>query len=102
MRLRYGWPIPDIPFHCVCGKRNDVDHTLTCKRGKYIIFRHNKIRDTNAEFLHQACYNVQVEPELLPIESSDFQVLGKQQEKARLDVSAVGLWGPFQKKQCLM
>ncbi len=53
IRLRYGWHIPNIPAYCVCGERNDVNHTLTCKTGGYVIFRHNKIRDTNAEFLKQ-------------------------------------------------
>ena len=74
-----------------------MDHTLTCKTGGHIIFRHNKIRDTNAEFLRQVCHNVQVEPELLPIELAEFQVQGKNTEKARLDISACGLLGPFQK-----
>ena len=61
IRLRYGWQIPNIPMFCVCGSRNDLDHTLTCKRGGHIIFRHNKIRDMNAELLAKVCHNVQVE-----------------------------------------
>ncbi len=97
IRLRYGWHIPNIPAYCVCGKRNDINHTLTCKTGGYVIFRHNKIRDTNAEFLKQACYDVQVEPELLPIENTEFCAQGNNTDKARLDISARGLWGPFQR-----
>ncbi len=61
------------------------------------MFRHNKIRDTNAEFLKQACYDVLVEPELISIENTDFCVQGNNKDKARLDISARGLWGPFQK-----
>ena len=97
IRLRYGWQVPNIPAFCVCGERNDINHTLTCKTGGYIIFRHNKIRDTNAEFLKEACYDVQVEPELLPIENKEFCGRGNNTDKARLDISARGLWGPFQK-----
>ena len=26
--LRYGWKIPNTPFHCACGKKNDVNHAL--------------------------------------------------------------------------
>ncbi len=92
IRLRYGWHIPNIPAYCVCGERNDINHTLTCKTGGYVIFRHNKIRDTNAEFLKQVCYDVQVEPELLPIENTEFCVQGNNSDKARLDISARGLW----------
>jgi hypothetical protein len=97
IRLRYGWHIPNIPFHCVCGERNDVDHALICQRGGHVIFRHNRLRDVNAEALRQVCYNVEVEPELLPIESTDFKVIGKNAQRARLDIAANGLWGPFQK-----
>ncbi len=70
---------------------------MICKTGGYVIFRHNKIRDTNAEFLRQACYDVNVEPELIAIESEEFKVQGNNSERARLDISARGLWGPFQK-----
>ena len=74
-----------------------MNHTLICKTGGYVIFRHNKIRDTNAEFLRQACYDVNVEPEVIPIDSEEFKVQGNNSERARLDISARGLWGPFQK-----
>ena len=51
--LRYGWQIPGIPSFCVCGEKNDINQTLICKKGGFVIFRHNKIRDLNAEFLKQ-------------------------------------------------
>ena len=35
--LRYGWDIPNTPFHCACGAKNSVDHTFICKHGGYII-----------------------------------------------------------------
>ena len=39
-----------------------------------------------------------VEPELIPLESTNFKnIQGNQTEKARLDIAATGLWGPFQK-----
>ena len=98
IKLRYGWKIADIPNVCVCGEKNDIDHTLICKTGGHIIFRHNRIRDLNANFLRQVCHNVITEPELIPLESDGFQTLqGNRADKARLDISAVGLWGPFQK-----
>ena len=42
------------------------------------------------------CLNVQIEPELLPIES-DGPRRGKTAEKARLDVAGVGVWGAYEK-----
>ena len=56
IKHRYGWKIPDIPSYCVCGEKNDVDHTLICKTGGHIIFRHNRIRDIDANFLRQVCH----------------------------------------------
>ena len=71
---------------------------MICKKGGHIIFRHNRIRDLNANFLRQVCHNVITEPELIPLESDGFQVSqGNRADKARLDISANGLWGPFQK-----
>jgi hypothetical protein len=70
VKLRYGWKIADIPSHCICGEKNDIDHTLICKHGGHVIFRHNRIRDVNTNFLRQVCHNVVVEPELLPLEST--------------------------------
>ncbi len=97
IRLRYGWHIKNIPAYCVCDAKNNGDHALTCKRGGFSIYRHNKIRDVNAEFLKQVCHDVQLEPELIPIESEEFHVTGNNNDRARLDISARGLWGPFQR-----
>ena len=57
--------------------------------------RHNRIRDLEADIMREVCHNVQVEPELLPIENENREVKGNQAEKARLDVSGVGVWGSY-------
>ena len=72
IRLRYGWQIPNIPAYCICGGKNSVDHTLTCKHGGYLILKHNKVRDINAEFLS---LDVKTEPGLIPIDRPN-QLLG--------------------------
>ena len=51
--------------------QNTIDHTLTCKHGSHLIFRHNRVRDTNAEFLREICHNVKTKPELMPIYCKD-------------------------------
>ena len=62
IKLRYGWHIPNILANCVCGLKNSVDHTLKCKNGGYLFFRHNKFRDTNDGFLREVCHDVRTEP----------------------------------------
>ena len=94
--LRYGWRVPHTSSHCQCGKKNDVDHALSCKKGKYIQSRHNRIRDLEAELMREVCIDVQTEPHLLPL--ADVNIVGgNQADNARLDVSGVGVWGPMQK-----
>ncbi len=46
--------------------------------------------------MREICHDVQIEPELIPIKSSDY-ISGITADKARLDISARGLFGPFQK-----
>ena len=87
-----------MPTNCVCGTENSINHSLVCKTGGYSIFRHNIVRDTIAEILKEMCKDVKVEPELIPIDSDhNFSSSENLAEKARLDVSCVGLWSPLEK-----
>ena len=57
--------------------------------------RHNAIRDLEAELLREVCKDVKTEPELLPL--GNLELHGNIAEKARLDVSAVGIWSPMER-----
>ena len=54
--------------------------------------RHNNIRDMVATLLKEVCRDVKIEPELLPLGRGE-----ENQEKARLDVSAVGVWSAMER-----
>ena len=58
--------------------------------------RHNNIRDFEATLLKEVCKDVKVEPVLLPIGNSENQSRNHA-EKARLDVSAVGIWSSMER-----
>ena len=58
--------------------------------------RHNRIRDLEASILRDVCKDVKVEPELMPVGSSSIASTNLS-EKARLDVSAVGIWSPMER-----
>ena len=96
--MRYNWPIPDVCKHCACGKKNSVNHALTCKKGGYVSFRHDVLVETEAELLREAkCRNVYTEPSLLPT-SSQFHPKGTiTADGARLDIVATGLYGKNEK-----
>jgi hypothetical protein len=93
VRVRYDWNIPGTPDYCKCGEENDINHALSCKHGPYVIMRHNKIRDLEAELMREVCHDVRIEPELLPL-ANDRVVTGNKAKKARLDVAGNGVWGP--------
>ena len=95
--LRYGWNIPNTPSFCQCKAENTIDHALSCKSGKYIYMRHDRIRDLEANLMKEVCYDVHTEPTLLPIEGEGPQIKGNQADKARLDVAGVGVWGAYEK-----
>ena len=94
--LRYGWRVPQTSQFCNCGKRNDVNHALTCTKGGYVYMRHNRIRDLEANILKDVCKDVRIEPELMPIGSGGTES-SNASLKARLDVSAIGIWGPMER-----
>ena len=97
MALRYNWPITDIHSHCACGSKNDIDHVLVCKLGGYVTFRHNALRDTEAELLREVCRDVKTEPLLLPTNKKDHPHGTITNDQARLDIAATGLWGTFER-----
>ena len=56
-----------MPSKCPCGKKFYVTHTINCKRGGFVIMRHNNVRDLEANLLKIVHSDVEVEPELQPI-----------------------------------
>ena len=55
--------------------------------------RHNNLRDLEAFILKEVCKDVRTEPGLLPVGNAEVDSRNLE-EKARPDVSAVGVWGP--------
>ena len=90
--LRYRWQIKYLPSVCVCGTKFDVDHAMSCKKGGFVSYRHNDIRDIIAKSLDEVCTSVQVEPKLIPLTGEHFTNQSNVTNEARLDVSAVGFW----------
>ena len=78
---------------CICGHKFEVDHTLSCKRGGFVIQRHNDLRDFAASLLTEVCHNVAVEPSLQPLNGENFLYRSANTDsEARLDVKARGFW----------
>ena len=66
--MGYDWPIADISSTCPCGEPFTIDHAMICMRGGFVIQRHNKLRDLEAELLNMVCKDVVTEPVLQDVE----------------------------------
>ena len=64
--LCFGCPSAQLALQhsSVCGDQFNVDHTMVCRRGEFIIQRHNELRDLEVEMLSMVCNDVEIEPVL--------------------------------------
>ena len=93
--LRYNFALKLVARTCVCGELYTVNHCMTCKKGGYVILRHNSLRDLFAEILEEVCSDVQIEPPLLPLTGEKLPHGSNTTPGARLDVSARNPLVPF-------
>ena len=83
-----------MPACCDCGTPFSVEHALSCPMGGFPSIRHNEIRDLTANLLSEVCNDVCIEPHLQPVSSEHLSGSSTiNQDGARLDVAANGLWG---------
>ena len=94
LAIRYNSSLRSLPTKCPCGQRFDLDHALNCKRGGFVIMRHNNVRDFESNLLTQVCTDVQLEPPLQPLEGENIR--GLADDGARPDIRARGFWRPAQ------
>ena len=93
--MRYDLCLKDVPKYCQCGQLYSINHSLTCKKGGFVIIRHNVVRDTIGEILQEVCKDVRIEPQLLPVTGEELPARANTADGARADVSAIGLWQPL-------
>ena len=65
---------------------------MICQRGGFVIQRHNKLRDLEANFLSRVCSDVQIEPVLQDITEEQLIRGSNKAQDARLDIRARGFW----------
>ena len=92
IHLRYDWEITGTPTVCECGERCSVDHAMICKRGGFIIQRHNELRDLEPDLLDLVYKDVDTEPVLQEITGETLNSGANLACDARLDIRARGFW----------
>ena len=93
LSIRFGWQIPRMPSHCLCGTSNSVSHALSCPKGALPSIRHNHIRDLTANLMTEGRPNVAIEPVLQPLNGETFRYqTSNTQDNARLDIRTQNFW----------
>ena len=64
--------------------------------GGYVVMRHDRVRNMEASILKDVCKDIKIEPELMPVGNTDV-ANSSTAERARLDLSAVGVWSPMER-----
>ena len=64
IRIRCDIPLKYLPSRCVCGQIFNLENARSCKKGGFIILRHNELRDFKANLLSEVFHDVQLEPQL--------------------------------------
>ena len=86
LKLRYDWEIADKPTVF------NVDHAMVCRRGGFIIQRHNELRDLEADMLSMVCNDVEIEAVLQELMGESLPSGANQAPNACLDIHARGFW----------
>ena len=87
MNLRYGKDLKGLPSKCPCGQSFNMTHALNCKTSGFITIRNNRVRDFEAQLLTEICNDVEIEPQLQPLEGEIINSLTS--VNARPDVRAI-------------
>ena len=87
LSLQFNWRIQTLPKVCNgCGRKNDTDHALSCKTGGYVSFRHDALRDVEADLMKEVCRDVRTEPHLQRTRGDMLRSTSNTAEQARLDI----------------
>ena len=90
LALRYDDSIPDLPSICPCGESFSICHALNCHRGGFVIMWHDSIRNFEAAMLRKICKDVEIEPQLQPLEGA--MIHGLDGDNAKPDIRARNVW----------
>ena len=95
IRLRYGWPIANLPTTCTSTFTTistfTIQHSMSCKKGGFINIRRNNVRDLTAKLLSGVCHDVQIELTLLLLTGERIKHrTAIETNEGRLDIQARG------------
>ena len=72
--------------------KSTIDHAMICRRGGFVIQRHNELRDLEAALQSTVCSDVEVEAVLQDISEEQLSRGANKAQDVRLDIHARGFW----------
>ena len=75
---------------CPCGQKYNLNHDVNCKRGGFVVMRHNNVRDFEVNLLNTIQNDVEIEPALQKIDNE--RTGGRTEDEARPDIQAAVVW----------
>ena len=75
-----------------CMQRFNVSHAFSCKKGGFVVQRHNELRDITGELLADVCHVVCIKPPLGELTGETLTSISESSAEARLDISTRGVW----------
>jgi len=92
--LRYAKPVRCLQEKCACGAVFTVDHSQICKKGGFVVHRHNELEVVWAKECKKVFVDVALEPHLQALSGEGLGgASANLGDEARSDVRVRGFWG---------
>ena len=88
--LLYNKKLRGLPSKWPCGQIYSETHALNCKKGGFVIIRHNNARDFGANLMKKVYSDVEFEPQLQALHGE--KIDGLAVDNARPDIRVRGVW----------
>ena len=64
LRIRYNKQLQGMSSKSPCGQKYDLNRAMNCKRGRFLVMRHNNVRDFEVNLMKTIQNDVQIGPAL--------------------------------------
>ena len=90
IRLRYDWENIQSTNIRTCGRKFNIQHSMSCKKVSFIYIQLN---DLTANMMSEVCKDTEIEPMLTPLSGEELQGrTSNNSNEARVDIGTRGFW----------
>ena len=90
LQIQYNKQLQGMPSKCPCGQNSTLNHAMNCKRGGFVVMRHNNVRDLEANLLKTIQNDVKIKPALQKVDNE--RIGGRTEDEAKPDIRAWVVW----------